>query len=248
MLTIEAGPAGPPDISILVAHRNALSRGLLADAFGRQAHLRVVAAVATSEEVVHRIESTKIDVALLGATLQDGPLSGFSALRHLRERARRVRCVMILESSESHLVTESFRGGARGVFYASQSEFKSLSRCVRQVHAGQIWVRSKELSEVMEAFARLAPSRIVDARGLQLLGKREEEVVRLVAEGFSNREIAQELKLSEHTIKNYLFRIFDKLGVSSRIELALHVVSAPKNSMDMENSHERDTLEAMSAI
>jgi DNA-binding NarL/FixJ family response regulator len=234
-LASDTGSGRPPQVSILVAHRNALSRGLLADAFRRQAQLRVVAAAATSEDVLEAVESTHVDVALLGASLQDGPLTGFAALRVLRERSRKVRCVIILESAESHLVTEAFRSGAKGVFYASQSEFKSLSRCVRQVHAGQIWVRSKELAEVMEAFERLAPSRIVDAHGLQLLGKREEDVVRLVAEGLSNRDIARELNLSEHTVKNYLFRIFDKLGVSSRVELALHAVSAPKVGMAIES-------------
>jgi DNA-binding CsgD family transcriptional regulator len=62
-----------------------------------------------------------------------------------------------------------------------------------------------------------------------LLTKREEEVVRLVAEGMQNREIAKELKLSEHTIKNYLFHIFEKLGVSSRVELVLYAVSSAKS-------------------
>ena len=65
---------------------------------------------------------------------------------------------------------------------------------------------------------------------MRLLTKREEEVVRLVAEGLQNREIAKELKLSEHTIKNYLFHIFEKLGVSSRVELVLYAVSSAKSA------------------
>jgi len=71
--------------------------------------------------------------------------------------------------------------------------------------------------------------RVVNADGMRLLTKREEEVMRLVAEGLQNREIAEELKLSEHTIKNYLFHIFDKLGVSSRVELVLYAVSSAKS-------------------
>ena len=110
----------------------------------------------------------------------------------------------------------------------SSSNFKSLCRCVDQVHAGQIWASSSELSEVMEAFAQLAPMRVVNADGMRLLTKREEDVVRLLAEGMQNRDIAKELKLSEHTVKNYLFHIFDKLGVSSRVELVLYAVSSTK--------------------
>ena len=100
---------------------------------------------------------------------------------------------------------------------------------MEQVHAGQIWGNCAELSEVIEAFSKLAPMRVVNADGIRLLTKREEEVVRLVAEGLQNRDIARELKLSEHTIKNYLFHIFDKLGVSSRVELALYAVSSAKS-------------------
>jgi DNA-binding CsgD family transcriptional regulator len=100
---------------------------------------------------------------------------------------------------------------------------------VEQVHAGQIWGNCAELSEVIQAFSELAPIRVLNTDGMRLLTKREEEVVRLVAEGMQNREIAKELKLSEHTIRNYLFHIFDKLGVSSRVELVLYAASSAKS-------------------
>ena len=100
---------------------------------------------------------------------------------------------------------------------------------MEQVHAGQIWGNCAELSEVIQAFSELAPIRVLNTDGMRLLTKREEEVVRLVAEGMQNREIAKELKLSEHTIRNYLFHIFDKLGVSSRVELVLYAASSAKS-------------------
>ncbi|HEY5214667.1 MAG TPA: response regulator transcription factor [Acidobacteriaceae bacterium] len=101
---------------------------------------------------------------------------------------------------------------------------------MEQVYSGQIWGNCAELSEVIQAFSELAPIRVVNADGMRLLTKREDEVVRLVAEGMQNREIARELKLSEHTIKNYLFHIFEKLGVSSRVELVLYAVSSTKSA------------------
>jgi DNA-binding CsgD family transcriptional regulator len=94
----------------------------------------------------------------------------------------------------------------------------------------------------VEAFSQLAPMRVVNADGMRLLTKREEEVVRLVAEGLQNREIAKELKLSEHTIRNYLFHIFDKLGVSSRVELVLYAASSAKSvptAADQSDKQER---------
>jgi len=142
----------------------------------------------------------------------------------------RMAVVDLDHGARARALVDAFRAGARGVFFLSESSFKSLCRCVEQVHAGQIWASSAELSEVMDAFTQLAPMRVVNADGMSLLTKREEDVVRLLAEGLQNREIAKELKLSEHTVKNYLFHIFDKLGVSSRVELALYAVSSSKRA------------------
>ena len=147
------------------------------------------------------------------------------ALRQLREIRPNLRAIMLLDSPDPQLVVDAFRAGAKGVFCPSQNQFETLCRCISRVHAGQIWANSAELTYVMEAFATYAPLRIVNADGQKLLSTREEDVVRLVADGLSNRDIAHELTLSEHTVKNYLFRIFDKLGVSSRVELVLFAVS-----------------------
>ena len=89
------------------------------------------------------------------------------------------------------------------------------------MHKGQIWASSNELQFLLEALAEAAPLRVVNAQGINLLTKREGQVVHLVAEGLTNRGISRELNISEHTVKNYLFRIFDKLGVSSRVELTI---------------------------
>ncbi len=82
---------------------------------------------------------------------------------------------------------------------------------------------------MLDAFRESEPMKLVDSRGEALLSKREQDVVRCVAEGLSNREIASRLKLTEHTVKNYLFRIFDKLGVSSRVEVVLYVFRLRKD-------------------
>ena len=220
----------PSAISILFANPNQLTRDMIMQALNRQKYIRVVACARTAQEVLEAVRSNEVDVALISATLADGPLSGIGVLRQISEHSSKMRTVILLDSHEHNLVVDAFRAGARGVFRLSQSTFKLLRRCVEQVHAGQIWASSSELAEVVGALSQLAPMRVVNADGMRLLTEREEDVVRLVAEGLQNREIAQQLKLSEHTIKNYLFRIFDKLGVSSRVELVLFAVSSTKNS------------------
>jgi DNA-binding NarL/FixJ family response regulator len=217
------------DIAILFASPNALTREMLTKALNRHAHFHVVASATTGQEVLEAVQSTDVDIALIAATLADGPLSGFGVLRQICQCAPKVRSVILFFNTERPLVVDAFQAGARGVFCHSQSNFKALCRCVEQVNAGQVWANSKKLSEVMEALSQLAPVRVVNADGMRLLTKREEDVVRLVAEGLQNREIAKGLKLSEHTIRNYLFHIFDKLGVSSRVELVLYAASSAKS-------------------
>lgn len=218
------------EISVVIATPHSMTRELFLAALKRRANFHVVASATTAQEVLEAVRLPNVDVALIAMTLEDGPLSGFGVLRQVRECSPNVKSVILLDGSERSLVIDAFRVGARGVFCLSQSTFKSLCRCVESVHAGQIWANSNELSEVMEAFSQLSPMRVVNADGMRLLTKREEDVVRLLAEGLQNRDIANELKLSEHTIKNYLFHIFDKLGVSSRVELVLYAVSDSKRS------------------
>jgi DNA-binding NarL/FixJ family response regulator len=213
-------------ISVLIASKTAMVGELFAAALNRQARFRVVVSVTTAQEVFESVRSATVDVALISATLAEGPLSGFAALRHLRECAPDVKTVLLLDNPEPNLVFDAFRAGVKGVFCPSQSAFKTLCRCVDRVQAGQIWANSSELVYVLETFAKLAPMRVVDGNGARLLTKREEDVVRLLGDGLQNREIAQQLNLSEHTVKNYLFHIFDKLGVSSRVELILYAVSS----------------------
>jgi DNA-binding NarL/FixJ family response regulator len=216
-------------ISVLFASPDALTREMLTKALSRHAHFHVAASATTGQEVLEAVQSAEVDVALIAATLTDGPLSGFRVLRQISECAPQVRSVILFFSSERDLVVDAFRAGAKGVFCLSQSSFKELCRCVEKIHEGQIWGNCAEISEVIETFSQLTSTRVVNTNGMRLLTKREEEVVHLVAEGLQNREIAKALKLSEHTIKNYLFHIFEKLGVSSRVELVLYAVSSAKS-------------------
>jgi DNA-binding NarL/FixJ family response regulator len=99
-----------------------------------------------------------------------------------------------------------------------------LCKCIQAVHKGQIWANSSHLNVLLAMLVQTPPARVVNAKGLNLLAEREGQVVNLVADGLTNREIASRLGLSEHTVSNYLFRIYNKLGVSNRVELVLYVM------------------------
>jgi DNA-binding NarL/FixJ family response regulator len=225
-------------ISILVANEVSMACDFYAQALNKHARFSVIAQTTTGREAVEAVLQSKIDVALIGASLADGPSSGLLAVKQIRERQPQVKSIVFLDCSNFSFVVASFRAGARGVFDPSRDiAFKQLCKCVEKVNEGQIWATGAELVEVMETFSeQRLPLQIVNADGMQLLTKREEDVVRLIADGLTNRQIALDLKLSEHTIRNNLFRIFDKLGVSTRVELALRAVSCSKQACSAEGN------------
>jgi DNA-binding CsgD family transcriptional regulator len=136
----------------------------------------------------------------------------------MRALRPRIKGVILMDSSRPGEVLECFRAGARGIF-SKEEPLESLCKCIRSVHEGQVWARSVDLDHALEALAKTPLVRATNHKGIELLSEREREVIQHLAGGLSNREIASALGLSAHTIKNYLFRIFDKLGVSSRTEL-----------------------------
>jgi len=184
----------------------------------------VQALTSNSLTAFDELQNYRPDVAVISARLQDGPLTGFNILHQLRASELNAPTVMLLDSTERDLVVDAFRGGARGVYCRGYS-FNALPKCIRKVHEGQIWVSNLELEFLLEMVISLRPLKVQQTGGMALLTARERDVVRLVAEGMRNQEIALKLNLSEHTVRNYMLRIFDKLGISSRVELVLYAFS-----------------------
>jgi DNA-binding NarL/FixJ family response regulator len=163
------------------------------------------------------------DVALISSNLSEGPGSGFKLVREIRRTAKPARCIVLLDDCDREKVVEAFSSGVMGVCGRNES-CEVLCKCIDRVFHGQIWANSEQLRYVLETLWAGARIRLTDSRGNALLTKREEDIVHLVTEGLRNKEIAEQLKLSEHTIRNYLFRVFEKLGISSRSELILYSI------------------------
>jgi two-component system nitrate/nitrite response regulator NarL len=209
-------------VHICIAEANQLNCQLLASALHpKRYHLEVSATATDSKSTLALLKENKLDVAVISAQLQDGPLAGYTVLQELRSMQSKTRCIMLLDARTRELVVDAFRFGAHGAIFRDEP-VETLAKCIHAVNEGQVWANSLHLGFLLEALSQISPVRLQDARGSNLLTKREEDVARLVAEGMSNREISRHLKLSEHTVRNYLFRVFEKLGISSRVELVLY--------------------------
>lgn len=226
-------------VRVLVADDTRLHTQLLADALRRDGALEVISS--DLQEITARTDLQSIDVLLLSSEL-NGPSSGFAVLRELHASHPHARAIVLLDSSKPELILEAFRAGARGVL-SRQDSLETLSKCVRKVHQGQVWANSQQMELVVEALASSHSPSAVNAQGIEQLSRREMEVVTSVAQGLTNREIAKQLKLSEHTVKNYLFRIYDKLGVSSRIELLFLTLSRSAPTEPSGNTFSRNGID-----
>jgi DNA-binding NarL/FixJ family response regulator len=211
-------------VKVFIADGSQLSCQLIAAAVRRGRYrTRVVGFATDAIGIREGLEKNEADVAVIGARLEGEDLAGFHVTRELMASRSKPSVIIILDSNKPTMVVEAFRSGASGIFSRDQSS-DLLCKCIHAVHKGQVWANSMELRFVIEALSNALPAKIIGTRGMGLLTKREEGVVNLVAEGLTNRDISQQLKLSEHTVRNYLFRIFNKVGTSSRLELALYAI------------------------
>lgn len=215
-------------VSILIAEESFLAADLLGSALKRcQNYFEVVAPVSTVAEATQALAERKPQVAVVSVRLRDGQNGGYKLLSHIHEHFPRTSTVALLNDSQREHVLEAFRCGARGVISRDQA-FRVLVKCIRKVHEGEIWASADQIGLVFESLKRNAeaPASPASQTALAELTPRERDVAVLVMEGFRNAEIGARLNLSEHTVRNYIMRIYDKLGVSNRVQLTRQCAGA----------------------
>jgi two-component system, NarL family, nitrate/nitrite response regulator NarL len=211
-------------IHVLVADSSRIHTELLADVLRRDSELEVVSWDFDASNLIGVAIKRGVDVLAISCALDGSPSHGLEIVHQLRTARPSAKAVVLMDSHKPEVVIDAFRAGARGVF-SKDGSVEMFCKCIRSVHEGQIWADNREMTWAIEALASSPTVRAVGANGMNLLSKREMEVVHCLSRGLTNREIAKQMGLSQHTIKNYLFRVFDKLGVSSRVELLFMTMS-----------------------
>ena len=132
--------------------------------------------------------------------------------------------VTLFDTWNDDLIVHAFRAGAMGVFCRSEKKLDMLWKCISAVHEGQVWANSVQMQLLLRALRKVTPIRPHASPAMNLLTMRETQVANLAVEGLATKEIAMRLGITEHTVSNYLFRIYNKLGISSRVELVLYMM------------------------
>jgi DNA-binding NarL/FixJ family response regulator len=216
--------ASQDSIRVLVADSNLTQSQLLSSALRRQSRFIVTSCKGELSECLEALALAPADVVLLGNSPSDHKHVA-EVLRGVHAAYPKVGLILLLDNYDRHLIVSLMRAGARGLFCRADQPYRALCRCISVVHQGQFWANTEQMGYVIDALATTPPARVVNAKGEGLLAPREEQVVNLVAEGSGNREIAQQLGVKENTVKKSLLRIYDKLGVSNRVELVLYALS-----------------------
>ena len=207
----------PGTIRVILADSQAIYRVGIRKVFALEDDLRVVAQADTLENLRLAIERYPSDIVLLEGSLLTGTVN---IIPELLRAAPDVKLIVQAVAADENQTVELYRRGVRGIVSRSISP-NLLVRCVRRIAAGETWIDNQSVSWVIEAY-RAQASALVNPRTQPKLSPKEMAIITCITQGKRNKEIAYQLGTTEQVIKNYLRKIYDKLGVSDRLELALY--------------------------
>jgi two-component system, NarL family, nitrate/nitrite response regulator NarL len=233
-----SGGAGvKPKIRIVVADDHPIFRDGLCRLLALEEDFEVVAQASDGAQVLEILQRVEPDILLLDLKMPG--LDGLGTLQRLQAARNKTRVIVLTASDDKNEFVQAMKLGTSGIVL-KQTATELLIKSIRKVHAGEIWLDSHTTAAVIRQFVaneeapqppppppqmhHQQPSSGGRERERSPLSQREREIVALVAQGFKNKEMAEKMFISEQTVKNHLHNIFDKLGVSDRLELALYAI------------------------
>jgi DNA-binding NarL/FixJ family response regulator len=210
-----AAPAA--GIRVILADSQAIYRVGMRKVFALEDDIRVVAQAENLTNLYTALQRYPTDVVVLEGQLIAGTIDAIPDLVRRSPDAKLI--VQVVETDEANIV-ELYRRGVRGVVPRSISP-DLLIKCVRKIADGETWIDNQSISWVIEAY-RAQATNLTSPRTQPKLSKKELAIISCITRGMRNKEIAYQIGTTEQVIKNYLRKVYDKLGVSDRLELALY--------------------------
>jgi len=212
----------PSAVRIVIAHHEQIFRDGLKLLLGSEPGFVVVGDAATGTVALRIVRDLRPDVLLVDLALPEG---GLNVLKKLAAMPERVRAIALAANADQDLLIAALEHGARGVIL-KESPTALLFKSIRAVLADQFWIGRDNVGPVVERMRRLAQQHEAEKHAKKFrLTRREMEIVMAVAGGESNKDIAQRLNVREDTVKHHVSNVFAKLGVSSRLELAVFAIN-----------------------
>lgn len=224
-VSIESGEVYQPEdgkntIRVILADTQAIFRAGLRKIFALEDDIRVVAQAESFDQTVTAIQKFSADIVIFEAALAPNPADAVSDL--LRQSAS-CRLVIVLQEPDQEMTLDLFRRGAHSIV-SREVEPEMLVECLRAVAQGEPWLESRSVAWVMQAY-RTQGVRPAGSRPKVSLTPKESLIVSCVTQGMKNKEIAVRVGTTEQVVKNYLRKVYDKLGVADRLELALYCLN-----------------------
>jgi DNA-binding NarL/FixJ family response regulator len=211
---------GQGTIRVIVADSQAIFRAGLRKIFALEDDIRVAGQAETMPQTIAAIQKFSADILIFEAALASSPADSVSDL--LRQNVK-CRVVVVLQEPDQEMTLELFRRGAHGIV-SREVEPEVLVDCLRKVAAGEPWLESRAIAWVLDAY-RTQGLRPTGSRPKVQLTPKESLIVSCVTQGMKNKEIALRVGTTEQVVKNYLRKVYDKLGVADRLELALYCLN-----------------------
>ena len=214
-------------IRVLIADGHPIVLEGLRSVLGHQPTLQVVGEASDGMEAIEKTVSLDPDVVLMDLKLPR--VDGLTVLRSIQARAGRSKVILFSSSENKEEFVEAMKLGCSGIV-SKDSSITLIEKSIQKVFAGEIWLDSNTTAAVIRQFASPSDFPAVHAgngkttRERAQLSQREREIIILIAQGYKNKEIAEKMFITEQTVKNHLHNVFDKLGVSDRLELALYAI------------------------
>jgi DNA-binding NarL/FixJ family response regulator len=213
----------PEPIDVVIADDHALFREGLRKLLESEQGIHVVGEAADGEQTVRLVRQLNPHVLLLDFSFPN--MTGIEVLRDLKDQGLRTHTLLVTAAIERDQIVEALQLGASGVVL-KHAALPVLLKSIDCVMAGQYWIGQEAVSDLVHALRRTRPSSARSGVPLEFgLTAREKEVLALIVGGYTNKDVARKLKISENTAKHHLTNIFDKLGVSNRLELVLFAVN-----------------------